>query len=61
VIVSPNDPAAMTQYAEECRTLGIRYIFDPGQQCARMSATNWPRLQGAYVVICNDYELALHQ
>src|SRR5829696_7247420 len=33
-IVSPNDPTAMVQYAEECRTLGIRYIFDPGQQCA---------------------------
>ena len=37
VIISPNDPAAMVQYAEECRTLGIRAIFDPGQQCARMS------------------------
>ena len=30
-------PAAMVQYAEECRTLGIPYIWDPGQQCARMS------------------------
>ena len=30
-------PAAMVQYAEECRTLGIPFIFDPGQQCARMS------------------------
>ena len=29
-IISPNDPAAMIQYAEECRTLGIPYIFDPG-------------------------------
>ena len=29
-IISPNDPAAMMQYAEECRTLGIRFIFDPG-------------------------------
>src|SRR5881392_2838181 len=28
VIISPNDPAAMTQYAEECRTLGVPYIFD---------------------------------
>src|SRR5262249_42428657 len=37
VIVSPNDPSAMIQYAEECRTLGLRHIFDPGQQCARMS------------------------
>ena len=36
-IISPNDPAAMVQYAEECRTLGIPYIWDPGQQCARMS------------------------
>jgi adenosine kinase len=31
-IISPNDPGAMMQYAEECRTLGIAYIFDPGQQ-----------------------------
>ena len=27
----------MIQYAEECRTLEIPYIWDPGQQCARMS------------------------
>ena len=36
-IISPNDPGAMMQYAEECRTLGIPFICDPGQQCARMS------------------------
>ncbi len=36
-IISPNDPGAMLQYAEECRTLGIPYIWDPGQQCARMT------------------------
>ena len=36
-IISPNDPGAMVQYAEECRVLGLRFIFDPGQQCARMS------------------------
>src|SRR5215216_5005548 len=36
-IVSPNDPSAMLQYAEECRTLGIRFLFDPSQQCARMN------------------------
>src|SRR5512136_1003328 len=36
-IISPNDPAAMVQYEGECRTLGIPYIFDPSQQCARMS------------------------
>src|SRR3954467_787237 len=36
-IISPNDPGAMLQYAQECRTLGIPYIFDPGQQCTSMS------------------------
>ena len=34
-IISPNDPGAMMQYAEECRTLAIPYIFDPGQQCTQ--------------------------
>jgi adenosine kinase len=60
VIISPNDPAAMTQYAEECRTLGIKYIFDPGQQCARMSGDELADgLKGAFMVICNDYEMEL--
>jgi adenosine kinase len=59
-IISPNDPAAMTQYADECRTIGLRYIFDPGQQCARMSGDELADgLDGAYMVICNDYELEL--
>lgn len=59
-IISPNDPGAMTQYAEECRTLGIRFIFDPGQQCARMSGDELADgIAGAEVVICNDYEFEL--
>lgn len=60
VIVSPNDPDGMVQYAQECSALGIRYIWDPGQQCARMDG---PRLvegvTGAFMVILNDYELEL--
>jgi adenosine kinase len=60
VIISPNDPAAMTQYAAECRTLGIPYIFDPGQQCARMNGEELAEgIAGAYLVICNDYEMEL--
>jgi adenosine kinase len=59
-IVSPNDPGAMLQYAEECRALGIRYIWDPGQQCARMSGDELrDGVEGAAVVICNDYEFEL--
>jgi len=60
VIISPNDPGAMLQYAEECRTLGIPYVWDPGQQCARMSGDELrDGLAGATIVICNDYELEL--
>jgi adenosine kinase len=59
-IVSPNDPGAMLQYAEECRTLGIPYLWDPGQQCARMSGVELKDgLAGAAIVMCNDYELEL--
>jgi adenosine kinase len=60
VIISPNDPAAMVQYAEECRTLQIPYIFDPGQQCTRMSGPELrDGLVGARIVMCNDYEFEL--
>jgi adenosine kinase len=59
-IISPNDPGAMVQYAEECRALGIRHLFDPGQQCARMSGEELRAgAIGATIVICNDYEFEL--
>jgi adenosine kinase len=59
-IISPNDPAAMLQYAEECRALKISYIWDPGQQCARMSGDELrDGLDGAAIVISNDYEFEL--
>ena len=59
-IVSPNDPAAMIQYAQECRTLQIPFIWDPGQQCARMSGEELGEgIEGATLVMCNDYELEL--
>jgi adenosine kinase len=59
-IISPNDPGAMLQYAEECRALGIPYIWDPGQQCARMSGDELKDgLAGATLVISNDYEIEL--
>jgi adenosine kinase len=59
-IISPNDPGAMLQYADECRTLGIPFIWDPGQQCARMSGDELrDGMAGAMITICNDYEFEL--
>jgi adenosine kinase len=59
-IISPNDPGAMVTYAEECRTLKIPFIFDPGQQCSRMSGDELKDgISGAHILICNDYEFEL--
>jgi adenosine kinase len=59
-IISPNDPGAMVQYAEECGTMGVPYIWDPGQQCARMEGSQLrDGVEGAAIVICNDYEFEL--
>ncbi len=59
-IISPNDPGAMVQYARECRTLDIPYIWDPSQQVARMVGDDLKHgVAGAYIVICNDYEFEI--
>jgi adenosine kinase len=59
-MISPNDPAAMVQYAEECRAIGVPYIFDPSQQVARMGGDELRRgLSGAHIVISNDYEFKI--
>ena len=59
-VISPNDPAAMVQYAAECRALGVPYMFDPGQQCARMGGDELKAgVAGARLVISNDYEFEI--
>lgn len=59
-IIAPNEPKAMVQYAEECRALGIRHIYDPGQQCARCTGDELRAgILGASVLICNDYEFEI--
>jgi adenosine kinase len=59
-IISPNDPSAMVQYGRECRDLGIKYIYDPSQQVARMGSDDIKDgVVGAYIVISNDYEYAI--
>lgn len=57
VIISPNDPAAMARYADECRQAKIRFFYDPSQQVTRLSGEELRHgIRGAYALICNDYE-----
>ena len=60
VVISPNDPRAMTQYVLECKKLGIQYIYDPSQQIIRLSAEELLQgVRGSKMVIINDYEFEM--
>jgi len=60
VIISPNDPEAMKNFASECRELNIPYLYDPSQQILRLFGEEILRdMEGAYFLFVNDYELGL--
>jgi len=60
VVVSPNEPGAMTKFTAECRELGIKYLYDPSQQVLRLDGQELARdLEGAHFLFCNDYEYGL--
>jgi adenosine kinase len=62
VVISPDDPAAMLHYVDECQELGIPYVFDPSQQIVRFSAADVRKgIEGALALFVNDYEFALIQ
>jgi adenosine kinase len=62
VVISPNDPGAMIRYVQECKALGIRYLYDPSQQIPRLSAENLREgVEGALALFVNDYEFCMIQ
>lgn len=57
VVISPNDPQAMTNLVRECQQRGIRYMYDPSQQIPRLSGDELREgIQGAYALAVNAYE-----
>jgi adenosine kinase len=62
VVISPNDPAAMRRYVDECHELELPYIYDPSQQIVRMTGAELKHgIVGALALFVNDYEFALAQ
>jgi adenosine kinase len=60
VLISPTDPAAMDKYIEECKQLGIDYIYDPSQQIVRVDGdTLRAGVDGALALFVNEYEFEL--
>lgn len=62
VVISPNDPTAMAQYARQSRELGIPYLYDPSQQVVRLNPDDLRAgVDGATLLFCNEYEFELLQ
>ena len=62
VLISPNDPVAMVNYARECKEHGIPFAYDPSQQLARLSEDDLRvSVPGAKFLLCNEYEVAVIQ
>ena len=60
VIVSPGNLEDMIAYPQNCKELGIDYIFDPGQSLPMLAPEDLIRaIDGSRILICNDYELDL--
>ena len=60
VIIAPNDPQAMIQYAKECRQRQWEYLFDPAFYIPALSKKELlMAAKGAGVVIGNDYEITM--
>lgn len=61
-IISPGCIEDMNSYSSEFKTLGIPYIFDPGQSIPALSGEQiLEMITGARMLISNDYELELIQ
>jgi len=62
VVISPNDPGAMKRYVQECKEIGLPYLYDPSQQIVRIDAEELSQgIEGALALFTNEYEFALVQ
>lgn len=57
VIISPDDPGAMSRSVQECKDMGIDYLYDPSQQIVRLCVEDLlAGVDGAHSLFVNEYE-----
>lgn len=60
VVIAPNDPRAMVEYAKGCLHRGWEYMFDPAFYIPTLpKAQLKAAVAGAKIVIGNDYEMEM--
>ncbi|MFA6547955.1 MAG: carbohydrate kinase family protein [Candidatus Magasanikbacteria bacterium] len=61
-LISPTDKEVMMQHLKECKEMGVKAIFDPGQQITAFSEIELKKMiSQSEFVIGNDYEIKLLQ
>jgi adenosine kinase len=59
-IIAPNAPEAMVKYVQECKDLGIPYVYDPSQQIVRLTGEQLSEgIAGSLCFVANEYEYEL--
>jgi adenosine kinase len=57
VVNAPNDPKAMLELADECRTRGVQHMFDPSQQVIWLDSPDLHYgIERCDMLIVNEYE-----
>lgn len=60
LVITPNDPRAMVNYARQAAKANAGYLYDPAVQIPRFSRQELIEgIKGAKIIIGNDYEIAL--
>ena len=60
VVISPNNPEAMVNFARQCQDSNTPYMLDPGMQLPALSPEDLKNMiSGATILIGNDYEITL--
>jgi adenosine kinase len=60
VVISPNDPTAMSQLMLECAERSIPFMFDPSQQLPRLTGDEIRlAVEHCHTLIVNEYEWGL--
>jgi adenosine kinase len=60
VVIAPNDPQAMNQYADACIRAAVPYLYDPSTQLPRLERHELESgCRGARVLAGNDYEFGM--
>lgn len=60
VVISPNNPQAMVNLCRQCQEKNTSYMLDPGMQLPALNTADLKdMLNGATILIGNDYEISL--